>query len=188
MKMGGLKLLTGIVLFILSVQGCTMQTNSAEIEIPLVNPSFEINGAPSLQGWTYNDCCPQLHGFSTDVPPHGGQFSVSIDFAGGPYWIYAILPVSAGLNSYTFSAWAKYWGLRGHLWIARKHGNEIDIIRTVTIADTSWRQYFVTTPVILGIGDSLVVGLDGGSEQLVGGTSYFDLCKLVQKDVRAWPF
>ncbi len=147
------------------------------------NGSFEFNGHPSLQGWLVDSDTSNVS-FSADAPPHGGDYSLSLNCD----WIYAGyvesgMGVPAGKVILRFSVWGK--AIRGQGWEAGafallyfKRGGILSGINGIFVTDSSWTFGSVTDTLNTLPGDSVVVALAGDEGQFAGGRALFDLCRL----------
>ncbi len=149
----------------------------------LKNPSFEMNGKPSLKYWSFRDTS-NLHlvQFSNDMPTKDGTNSVILNTT-QPYplsWcsICQSIPLSNGKHVYKFSCWAKNEGISGNVYIFFKNKNidEIKYDKQIEIKDTIWTNYSILDTINAGKTDSAIVVLSGGSSELLPGKTYFNYC------------
>src|SRR5579883_2648822 len=143
------------------------------------NSSFDINGAPSLQGWVASDT--SLVHFSTDVPPGGGSYSVVVQPGINPIEgaVYTTVGALAGTHAYRISVWAKTVQWAGDVYIDHLKLNppaQPVLIPGPIIQDTLWTQYTATDTITANAGDSLTIGLESGSGNAPASKIYFDLC------------
>jgi hypothetical protein len=167
------------------LQGCSKSnpTGPSSGGDLLANPSFELNGSPSLQDWTQAYTDTSVHFFSSDVPPDGGRYSIVIDAVWGPpYTVSQAVPADAGNHRYEFSAWAKRSGFGGQMRISLQRSDSTYFEKTMNIVDTAWTQYSIIDTVTAESGDSVVVSVTGGFSQLLFGQTYFDDCDLERID------
>lgn len=170
---------------IMLAAGCSTVTGPATTGELIANPSFEINGAPSISGWQCNDTT--LIAYSNDVPPNGGSYSIAI--RPGPIHtgndsiegsVYTTVAAVAGTHQYQLTVWAKAsnWTGDAYIDILKFNPPALPIYsETPSITDSVWRQYTMTTnSVTTNSGDSITVGLEVGSTNGAGGKVYFDLC------------
>jgi hypothetical protein len=149
----------------------------------LANPSFELNGSPSLDGWTQAYIDTSLFSFSSDVPPGGGEYSIVVQAVWGPpYTVSQTVPADAGNHQYAFSAWAKKTGFGGQMLLFLKRSDSTLFVKSRSIADTTWTQYSIADTVAAESGDSLVVSMTGGFSQLPAGRTFFNMCDLEKID------
>ena len=99
---------TVIVLSLLAISGCSKSNNPTAPSAPqprnlIINSSFDSAGRPSLEGWTADTNDTTLVGFSSDVPPGGGAYSVYLKTTE----IMTAVTLPAGTHHYRLSAWAK---------------------------------------------------------------------------------
>ncbi len=95
---------------------CEKSTNDLvtppQIKNLLTNSSFEINGSPTMNGWTLSEedttFLRYLLRFSTDVPPGEGKSSIVVNYSfPGPWIIYQLVSADAGSHVYRLSFWAR---------------------------------------------------------------------------------
>jgi len=146
----------------------------------LVNTSFELGGSPTLAGWTIVTD-PAVE-FSTDVPPEGGGWSVTVDATWtpptAPAQVLTIVPTQDGTSIYRLTVWAKRNGVGGSAAILIKQSGTTLLSKSVFIQDSLWTAITILDTISTTLGDSIGVRLAGGISQLAGGTTYFDLCLL----------
>ena len=166
---------------------CFSCTNSTEPSIGtnlLQNPSFELNGASSLNGWRVTD--PDLVKYSNDVPPGGGKWSIYLDTYsfGPPISLYdksqSVRPIN-GNHIYTFSFWGKYKTVPGQGLMYTFKGDTIASVKYVVMNDTSWTNYSIVDTISSNQADSILVKLYQSAGEVIIGRSYFDLCILSER-------
>jgi hypothetical protein len=146
------------------------------------NPSFESNGNPTTEGWTYYSNFPAADTsdgtFSNDVPPGGGNWSLVVG-VGDRVVKYLETKVAAptGEHHYRLSAWAKSYstdtGSPGFISLALNDS----VVKRLDVQDTTWRHYESIDTILTRAGDSLAVLLFSGAAMRFQVT-YFDLCRL----------
>ena len=159
------------------VEGMVPPTDSSAI---LINTSFELGGNPTLAGWAASN--PNVVDFSSDVPPDGDSWSVTI----GVEWAPPTFPpaissnvrASEGTHIYQLRLWAKRAGLGGSAAIMLKRPDTLLVSRFLSIPDTGWTAYNIIDTISAEPGDSVGVRLAGATSQLATGTTFFDLCVL----------
>jgi hypothetical protein len=138
------------------------------------NASFEINGAPSYQGWQFWSNVQTSPAFSDDVPPAGGSCSIVLSVGDRVIaYLQKNLATPTGSNRYKFSLWAKFKGDPGYAALIFNKS----IRKTILIQDSVWRYYEVTDSLETVQGDSLTILLNPGTSSRTA-QSYFDLCRL----------
>lgn len=165
-------------LIFIFVSGCK---KSADIIVPpqeeidiIQNFSFEVDGLPSIEGWSLLTNVSSSISYSADVPPSGGSWSVVLS-VGDRVLVRLRSSVSPpqGLHTYRLSVWAKSKGEPGKV---RLLLNETEL-RTLIVTDSIWKFYSTLDTITTTPSDSLVVELDAG---ITSGfsQSFFDLCRL----------
>lgn len=147
----------------------------------LNNGSFEANGG-SIEGWSHIGTLT----FSSDVPPGGGQVSVSLrnqwSFAGS---MWTQVPAVTGRHRYRFSAWIKctpYPVADGSISLALERAGSIVRFKDCPFRDSTWTVYSIDDTISATVGDVLVVGCSADNGQFSDGYDYIDLCRLEQFD------
>lgn len=173
---------------------CAMACNKTEIATSentpttvLITSSFEVGGAPSLQGWTANTSDTAIVGFSTDTPPGGGRFAVRLQNAWSSAGnVRAAFPAPSGIHRYKLSAWTKAssQGLASHgfVGIIIKKPDAIFLHKYLTFTDTTWVWRSLADSVETGLSDSIIVSLAGDLGQFSGGWTLFDVCVFEKLD------
>ncbi len=174
-----------ILLLALAAPGCK-ESGSGSIENGeessgnlLLNPSFESNGAPSLEHWSVQDTSRVR--FSPDVPPGGGSYSVAIavDWA-PPAFVRTAVAAPAGAHRYRLSWWGKSEQIAGAAYLGIQKPDTLILFYPhggLTI-DSTWTEYSLLDTIATETGDKLVITLSGGISQWSGGKTYYDLCSL----------
>jgi hypothetical protein len=153
----------------------------------LISSSFELGGAPSLQGWAANTSDTAIVGFSTDTPPGGGRFAVRLQnlwsFGGN---VRAAFPAPSGIHRYKLSAWTKEswqgFGGQGSMSIIIKKPDAMFFHKRLNFTDTTWTLQMLADTVETGLSDSIIVSLAGDFGQFSGGWTLFDLCVFEKLD------
>ncbi len=141
----------------------------------LLNSSFEQGGGSTLLGWTASN--PQLTTFTTDVPPDGGMWAVSLASTPGPAtYIQALFPAGTGTSIYKLSVWGKYLRTPGTVSVIQKIQDNIAVRVSIPVQDTVWNSYVLFDTLSTGPGDSIGVRLSGGITEITTGIVVFDLC------------
>jgi hypothetical protein len=143
----------------------------------LLNSSFESSGSPSSDGWTIPSS--PMGGYSTDVPPNGGTYSIFLEASnpGGSASVEVALPL--GAHIFRFSLWAKTASITGRadLQFVPANGQSI-LSKRMDIPDTTWREYSIDDTLTAQTGDSVKVFLFAGIGEVIISRTYFDLCKI----------
>jgi hypothetical protein len=150
----------------------------------LANSSFEIDGNPSLHGWVVSDTCA-VH-FAEEAPPTGGCWSVAID----PGWVPTMYSISTtvsapkGGHRYEFSFWAMSWDSWGMARIILKRPDTLAVRKYLGFSDTTWSTYSLFDTLSTDKGDSLVIELWGGTEEVstIWSKTFYDLVRLETLD------
>jgi hypothetical protein len=177
-------LLISLYLFVSFFLSCenSVDTNKGSNEDLIQNYSFEINGNPSINGWTFksNYSADTLFtNFSNDVPPSGGKWSVFL-IVSDRIVRYLQIKIAAptGENHFKLSVWAKSYSSiptssPGFISLALNNAN----IKRIDIQDSTWRYYETMDTISAGKGDTITVELFAGTAYMVRAT-YYDLCRL----------
>jgi|GEM_PF-681538 len=177
-------IISGVCLFFL---GCS----KSEIITPastgggnlLANPSFENSEIPSLMGWYQSYTDTSILHFSSDVPPGGGKYSVSITNGWGPLppLMTTVIPPS-GTHRYQLSVWSKIlpqdfprFSTTGGMDIIHKTKDSLIYRKRDTFSDSVWAQHFLTDTITSAAGDTLFISLFAGQTQWSSGRTLFDL-------------
>lgn len=156
-------------------------TNPPDKSGILINSSFELNGNPSLQGWTGQDT--SFIKFSSDVPGGGGSFSITLDAVWAPpVFVKAIVAAPQGIHIYKLSVWSKAHGIGGWIDFVLQRPDSLILRKQIRIVDSTWALYSVTDTMNCSVQDSIVVKLTGGFSQLLTGKTFYDLCTLEKLD------
>jgi hypothetical protein len=147
----------------------------------MIDESFEKDGRASLVGWLPDDTTAYIK-FSPDVPLEGGDWSLTIGAGWVPdiYFVSKKVPLFPGTNSYRLSFWAKSKGMP--ILYKFEKADQPSVVRLVYPADTAWSVYSVIDTISADPCDSILVGLSGGSGEVVLGPTWFDLVKLEKLD------
>ena len=179
-------LLISLYLFVCFFMNCenSVDTRNGSNEDLIQNSSFEIDGNPSINGWTFKTSYFPIDTlftyFSNDVPPSGGKWSVFLP-VGDRLVSYLQKRIAApvGKNRYRLSVWAKAYlsipsgGSSGFVSLALNTTN----IKSIAGADTTWQYYESIDTITANKGDTITVTLSSGTAYR-SRSSYFDLCRL----------
>ena len=145
----------------------------------LYETSFENNGSFSSDGWSLSAHSRS----STQKPPGGGSYSLEIE-ATDPPEIYSSIKIAAKtqytINRLTF--WSKSSGYvsgvygKAILSVVR-NGAELQS-KSILIDKIDWSTFTIQDTFAIAAGDSFLIKLTGGMNQLLSGNSYFDLVQL----------
>ena len=172
--------LTAIILLAIFISGCTEETTTEPSEENLlINTSFEKNGMFSADGWTL----PSNSDSSSDVPANGGKYSLLL-YSNAPPEVFAEIKVPAmtQFSDFRLSLWSKSIGVTNNVYgkaiLSLIRNGSVIKSQSVTLDDISWRNYSIEDTFSVAENDSFKVQLSGGVNQILGGSTYFDLCKL----------
>lgn len=165
-----------------NITGPLIQTNL------LQNPSFELNGQPSISGWTVIDTA--MINFSNDVPPGGGKWAIFM-YGNNPLSLRPILlrPLSQKVNLlkgsyiYTFSFWAKADSTDQSAAFFRAFKSDtLEVDKSIEITNSNWTNYNIVATLSSADYDSVeVVFINGNSLINAQGKTFFDHCSLTAK-------
>lgn len=175
---------SSVLLLVIVMPGCRHST-TGPTEITgnlLVNPSFEANGMPSLQGWTVSDTS-NVH-FSAEMPTSGSGHTIVLSarwFAPWPNGAnYQMLSPPAGTFRFRLSVYGKRIGLGGGVDV--NLGSPLDtnsVLRmSLNVRDTLWAFYSISDTMTVRPNDVLYVTISGGGTEIVAGTTFFNSCTL----------
>lgn len=183
-----------VVTFVLiALYGCS-EFNEELINPPIdknliSNSSFEINGAPSLQGWVKSSNDTSYINFSIDVPPDGGNYSVRLrnewSFPGSIR--YFIVP-ETGTNQYLLSVWGKVLPhtpahlAGGDVSLFHINAGNWTLRKYLYFSDTTWTRDTLLDTLSTTSSDTLAIILQGNIDQFSYGYILFDLCKFEKLD------
>ena len=158
----------------------TSGINEAGVDL-LANPTFEVNGQPSLADWIVPDTSA-VH-FSNDIPSGGQGNSIILHTYAGNFpgtSIYKYITGAKGTHRYQMSCWAKRSGTGGYFSVYIKQGNTISLCPQlhIAIAETSWTSFSLEDTLTTSTHDTLLAFVSGGFVFLYPGTTYFNSCML----------
>ena len=184
--MGGIRSMIGrsglipaAFILCVNVQSSYAQISTSDPVNLVPNPSFEVNGQPTLQFWVADTF---LTAFVQDTPPGGGTWSLRIS----PGWIpqegYARMYVTGlsgvwilqltvwikSLNGWPGSASLGQWSKGG--WVTNKK---------MFCDSTSWTQISIVDTLSLHPIDTVAIDLSAGVTEVAYGEDLFDLVRLV---------
>jgi hypothetical protein len=166
-------------LFIFLCSCAEEETTAPTEENLLLSTSFEKNGVASSEGWKL----PAGNAFSSDTPPDGGSYSLQL-IANNPPEVYASIkvPVKTQYTINKLSFWAKSNGVTSNIYGKAvlsliRNGNELKT-RSIQVEEIAWQNFSIQDTFNVAEGDSFLVQLSGGINQLLSAKSYFDLVQL----------
>jgi hypothetical protein len=156
------------------------------------NPSFELNGHRSYQGWVVYDtlaCVVE----NNNVLPGGGQWSMRIvDAELFPLWVRTTIAPPEGTHPFELSVYAKSDSEHpfvkrpdtlfsdGSVFLYIKRTDTLLLLRSFNITGATWKRYVIRDTISIIKPDSLVVILKGPVADLVSFYTFYDLCNLKQ--------
>jgi hypothetical protein len=155
----------------------------------IVNSSFELNGAPTLQGWNSNSVDTSYVNFSNDAPSGGGSYSVRLRngwTVRSTIWYCFMPPI--GTHPYRLSVWAKAMRSNalveagGDVILMTRNGGVSNPPKSIHFADTTWATGSLIDTLTTSSTDSVVVTLRGNIDQSSAGYVLFDLCRFEKLD------
>jgi hypothetical protein len=165
---------------VIVVNSCTNSTEPRLYPVSLVsNPSFEISGNPTLDGWKILDSTSVR--LVEDTPSAGGRWSLRLEASAFPgSAAYTKVPASQGRHRYRSSFWCKRAGVTlgsaGIFFLP--HDTSSMLLNFLPVHDTVWTFHSFLDTVNANAGDSLRIILVGGTNDDGVGRTFFDLCKL----------
>ena len=155
----------------------------------IMNGSFELNGVPTLKGWSPTSVDSSYVSFSNDTPTGGGSYSVKLKngwTVKSTIW-YSLLP-PVGTHQYRFSVWAK--AIRsnaladagGEVILTARSSGAMSLNQSIHFTDTTWTADTLTYTLTTGSTDSLVITFRGNIDQSSEGYVLFDLCRFEKLD------
>ena len=147
------------------------------------NPSFEVNGSPSLVGWIVPDSSTVR--FSADTPPTGSGNTIVLQASSsGVRWpghsIYTLVVPRPGFHRYKLSILGKRWGAGGGVLLFNGYPNSPNpgcLIASLSLTDTIWTSYSSVDTATTLPGDTLVLTIDGSASNFPG-TTFLNTCQL----------
>lgn len=178
----------------LIIEGCqdsgsTSSSPQAEDDL-LENNSFEVGGSPSLAGWLqYTNDISKVRP-SDDVPPGGGNSSVSLaNIWSSPGAIWQNLVAPSGTHRYELTVWAKASPTSfpflsgGYLDIlVKSSGGTWTRRKELHFSDSTWTWRQLSDTLTTSPADTIRIWLQGNFGQSSRGYVLFDLCKFVKLD------
>ena len=170
-------------LFVLLLFAHLLSRCSDSIIIPenennlIPNPSFEMNGVSTIAFWFV--IMPSIVHFTTDTPPNGGNWAITIDVLwGSGNDVISTVIIPEGTHIYKFSFWSKYSNMPGYAEILLVAQDSLSQINRTNVDSESWKNYSILDTITSVFGDSLQIKLSGGFSNIAPGKTYFDLCTL----------
>lgn len=166
--------------------GCKRETVTGpnEPQNLISNSSFEINGNPSIGGWTFSDS--SMWAILPDAPAGGGRYSIMLRPVGHNTFSYNSVIVrvalAAGSRLYRLSCWAKRTTERAgsiNLFLGSGNIDTMTPYQTIVVTDSVWSYYSRDVTLANSSNDSVVVALFGGYSPISypEDSTFFDLCK-----------
>lgn len=162
------------------VLGCAEEETTEPNEDNLLyETSFESNGSFSTDGWTISAASKS----SNSTPPGGGSYSLEIN-ATDPPEVFSTFRVAAktqySINRLEF--WSKASGVSSNVYGKAvlslvRNGAELQS-SSISIDRIDWGTFTLQDTFAVAAGDSFLVKLSGGMNQLLSGKTYFDLIQL----------
>lgn len=167
-------------IFLLIIFGCNEEETTAPNEENLLyETSFESNGMFSTDGWILSS----ESRVSNSTPSGGGNYSLEIT-ATGPPEIYSTLkvPVKTKYSINKLTLWSKASGVTNNVYgkvilALVRNGAELQS-KNIIIDTIDWRTFSIQDTFNVAAGDSFMIKLSGGMNQLLSGKTYFDLLQL----------
>lgn len=146
------------------------------------NSTFEINGIPSLVGWTIPDSGFVL--FSNDVPPGGSGASIilairhGVSYAWPSNHIYTLVIPPVGAHAYRLSFMARKQDMGGEVFVYRNRPSNQNTEPSMSqyVATGNWTLYSQTAMLSTNAGDTIFVTMTGGSGEY-SGITYINTCR-----------
>ncbi len=162
---------------------CNVVLNPAgEVSNLVKNGSFETNGQPSLKYWMGKDSFSVQ--FSDNTPKNGGQWSVVLPshcFEPLNLRLAQFVNLHSGKHILKLSFWAKGSNLPGRCALIRETSDkQLVLEKEIGIQDTNWVQYALLDTIQLNKGEKIYVNLSGGSSEVAGGYTLYDLVSLTE--------
>jgi len=152
----------------------------------LKNPSFELNGKPTLEGWETTIASP---GFSNDTPNKLSNWSVYIRTF-NPFSLstipltelYQKVKLQSGAYIYTFSCWVKMDSAEnGRADLIEYKSDNSRKMKSVKISNAFWANYSVTDTISSNAIDSVQVNIFGGYETGSNSKMLVNFCSLTAR-------
>ena len=169
-----------LMIFTLVVLGCAEEESTEPNEDNLLyETSFENNGSFSTDGWSLSVSSRS----SNSTPPGGGSYSLEIT-ATDPPETYSSVKVAAKsqytINRLTF--WSKGSGVASGVYgkailSVIRNGAQLRS-KSILVDRIDWSTFSIQDTFAVAAGDSFLIQLSGGMNQLLSGKSYFDLVQL----------
>jgi hypothetical protein len=148
--------------FVLINLSCKDNPTAPPIGVNLItNPTFELNGSPSLWGWQIIDSTAVR---ITDVVPAGATGHSVLMLRGrgfGENLISTSVHTYAGRHVFKLSCWCKRIGVSGIIYHQRNHDEDTPQGNGITPSDTVWKYYSRIDSIPLNSNDSLFIQIVG---------------------------
>ena len=121
----------------------------------VINGSFEVNGNPTLEGWTGkfdpDTTLKACYTFTNDVPAGGGNWSFAFENPAQDLWLRTHISAPGQFCGYRLAFWAKSTVVFTEAsLLVSSSGSQTASGKRITIRDSVWRQYSVA----IGVGDT----------------------------------
>ncbi|MCL5029694.1 MAG: hypothetical protein M1480_11845 [Bacteroidetes bacterium] len=151
----------------------------------LNNPSFELNGQPTLTGW---DTTASFVNFSRDVPADGGIWSAELGttdqrflYPIGPSQLYQEVKLPAGKSIIEFSFWGRLYNSKHDEVDLRLFNSDTSVINIIYIKAASWTNYTLTDTLKTTTADTAEVIFWSGDSIYGLGKVHVDECSLTAR-------
>jgi hypothetical protein len=184
-----------MVLTIVLFEVCACSKSEDQLTNPLshsgllTNGSFELNGQPSLTGWTLSASDTAFVALSAEAPPGGGSFSLRLKNEWSfPGFVSQFVALSPGTHRYELTASARAkrsvspWDAGGDMMILIKQGSSWTASKSYHFSDTTWVSAGLTDTLTAVQGDTVEIRLRGNIDQFSFGYVYFDLITFEKLD------
>jgi hypothetical protein len=182
------------LLLLFSLSGCKKDAQTPvqpapENNVFVLNPTFEVNGVPSLEGWAVPDTFTAY--FSNDIPSGGSGSTIRLNLVIGPYFgwpsncVYTAFTVPSGTHVYKLSFYGKYKDGSGGSGVSvnlnRPGTNNSALLMDMWLDDTSWTFCSSIDTLQTVQSDTLFLTIFGGSCECTG-QAFFNTCKFEKLD------
>ncbi len=160
---------------------CDQLATEPAVDVNLIaNGNFEIDGAPSLQGWSLGNS--QLANLVNEAPAAGGGWALELTADWAPTTGFAYAPVTEVQSGdiVQLSAFVRATDQSGGGSIELRTGETIWTAarRSVETSDTAWTQLALVDTLSLGPTDTVWVVLSSLHTEIVPRKGLFDLVTL----------
>lgn len=170
-----------LLILIVGLSCKNIPTEPTEVNL-LTNPTFELNGAPSLHGWIVSNSA--VVQFSNDVPHYGSGRSIIFKSWGKSpplsNSIFAMIPAPAGTHIYRLSIFGKKSGVVGglvYIGCNLRSNATAEYYSSIPVVDSMWTFYSKIDTLTTDVSDTLFVVMNGGSACTESGSTHFNTVK-----------